>query len=142
MKYWIGVISADHVNIGKQNGFCAFSHGKRQPVEKMNKGDLFIYYSPKTAIEGGEPVQCFTGLGQITDDEPFQGDWGGFDPWVRRATYKNYGWLPVRPLLEDLKFVVNPQRWGMAFRRGHFEITQPDFDYIEAAMKSVPNDQN
>lgn len=125
-----------------ENGFCAFSHGKHPPVARMSKGDRFVYYSPKSAIEGGEAVQCFTAMGQISDTEPFQGDWGGFKPWVRRAIYKNYNWLPVRPMLPDLAFVINPAKWGMAFRRGHFEISKADFDLIETAMKSVRHEKS
>ena len=96
----------------------------------MENGDRFVFYSPKTKIEGGDAVQCFTALGTVSDDEPKEVEWGGFTAWTRCAVYADFAWLPVRPLLEQLEFVSNPARWGMAFRRGHFAVSEKDFMLI------------
>jgi hypothetical protein len=39
--------------------------------------------------------------------------------------------------LEHLKFVVNPAKWGMAFRRGQFEISEVDFNLIETTARTI-----
>ncbi len=41
---------------------------------------------------------------------------------------------PIRPLLEEFGFISNKQRWGFPFRRGLFEVPQPDFERIARAM--------
>ncbi len=42
---------------------------------------------------------------------------------------------PIRPLLDQLEFVVDPQRWGgYKFRFGVFRIEEPDFLLIRSAM--------
>ncbi len=35
MKYWVGVVSESHVNLGIKGGFAQLCHGKRAPLSKM-----------------------------------------------------------------------------------------------------------
>ena len=49
---------------------------------QVKRGDLIVFYSPKSAIEGGEPLQSFTALGRVADDEPYQAEvTPTFRPW-------------------------------------------------------------
>jgi hypothetical protein len=41
---------------------------------------------------------------------------------------------PIRPLLDQLEFIVDPQRWGYKFRFGVFRIEEQDFLLIRSAM--------
>jgi hypothetical protein len=136
VRYWIGVVASDHVDAAVNSGICAFSHGKKTSLAKLSEGDRFAYYSPKTGYMSGDPVQCFTALGTIIDPTPFEYTWDGIEIWAAKAAYAKVTPTSVRPLLEPLKFVSNPARLGMAFRRGQFEITEPDFTLIETAMKA------
>ncbi|MFT4716517.1 MAG: hypothetical protein ACI861_000696 [Paracoccaceae bacterium] len=136
VRYWIGVVASDHVDAAVKSGICAFSHGDKASLAKLSEGDRFAFYSPKTGYKSGEPVQCFTALGTIIDPTPAEFSWEGNDIWAVNAAYAKITPTSVRPLLEPLKFVLNATRWGMAFRRGHFEITEPDFALIEAALKA------
>ena len=63
--HWIGVASRDHVRRGVAGGFCQLGHGKHAPVQRLAPGDRLVYYSPRTALDGGEPVQAFTAIGRI-----------------------------------------------------------------------------
>ncbi len=74
--YWIGVASRDHVLKGVAGGFCQLGHGKAAPVKRLAPGDWIAYYSPRTAYEGGEPVQAFTAIGRIKLGEAYQGRHG------------------------------------------------------------------
>lgn len=134
MKYWIGVVAADHAKVAVREGVCAFSHGKRGPVEKLGVGDRFVYYSPKTGINEGDTVQAFTAIGEVTGETAFEKQWAGtdFTAWVREARFTPIDPIPVKPMLEDLSFVTNPRYWGMAFRRGQFEISEDDYLRIAA----------
>lgn len=136
VRYWIGVVSGDHVEFGVENGLCAFSKGAKSAVAKLSDGDRFAFYSPKTGFMEGEPIQAFTALGTVIDATPVENNWAGHQIWTAKAAYAKATPAPVRPLLEPLSFVTNPVKWGMAFRRGQFEITQADFNLIEAAMKA------
>ena len=47
VRYWIGVVSRDHVMTGVAGGFAQVGHGKSAPLRRMSAGDWLIYYSPK-----------------------------------------------------------------------------------------------
>jgi len=40
-------------------------------LRKTARGDWIVFYSPKTAYPDGAPLQAFTAIGQLADDEPF-----------------------------------------------------------------------
>jgi len=136
VRYWIGVVAGDHVKYAVKTGICAFSKGTKTALSKLSEGDRFTFYSPKTGFMEGNPIQSFTALGTVIDPTPFEVTWDGHDIWAAKAAYAKITPAPVRPLLEPLKFVTNPSKWGMAFRRGQFEITEEDFQLIETALKS------
>lgn len=132
MTYWINTVSADHVQRGVAGGFTQANHGKPHMLRKMARGDWIIFYSPKTALEHGEPLQAFTAIGRVTDDQPYQEQ--STDPWRRRMEFLPCTATPIRPLLDRLEFIVDPQRWGYKFRFGVFRIEEPDFLLIRSAM--------
>ncbi len=134
-RYWIGVVSREHVRRGVAGGFAQLGHGKASPLRRLQPGDWLIYYSPRTALEAGEPLQAFTAIGRVGDDEVFQVDMGGgFRPWRRRVDYRPCTEAPIRPLLPELAFVPDQTRWGYVFRRGLIEIAAGDFNRIARAM--------
>lgn len=139
IRYWIGVVSREHVKTGEAGGFCQLCHGKDAPVRRMNSGDWLIYYSPREKIRGGEPVQAFTAIGEIKSGEPYTHDMGnGFMPTRRDVAYRMARETPIRAMLDDLSFTVNQQNWGMIFRRGVLEIPKEDFSLIASAMGLKP----
>ncbi|WP_319428641.1 EVE domain-containing protein [Mycobacterium sp. RTGN5] len=132
MTYWINTVSADHVQRGVAGGFTQANHGKPYMLRKMARGDWIIFYSPKTALEQGESLQAFTAIGRVTDDEPYQAS--PDQPWRRTMEFLPSTATPIRPLLDELEFIVDPQRWGYKFRFGVFRIEEPDFVLIRTAM--------
>ena len=140
MRYWIGVASKDHVSRGLAGGFCQLCHGKAQPLKRMSEGDWIIYYSPKQTFEGNTPLQAFTAIGEVVGDKvyPFE-MFPGFVPYRRDIRFRQDAPdAPIRPLIDQLAFIQDKSRWGYAFRSGHFEIQQADFELIAARMLGVP----
>jgi hypothetical protein len=134
-RFWIGVASRDHVMRGVAGGFCQLGHGKAAPVKRLAPGDSIAYYSPRTALAGGEPVQAFTAIGQVKPGEPYQADMGGgFHPIRRDVDYLTALAAPIRPLLDRLSFTRGNPSWGYAFRRGSFAVSAEDFGVIAEAM--------
>ncbi len=134
-KFWINTISFDHVQRGVSGGFTQANHGSPHNLKRLQRGDGLIFYSPKTAFEGGEPLQAFTAIGFVTDDKPYQATMSpGFRPYRRTMSFKASSFAPIRPMLDDLSFIEDKQHWGYMFRRGLFEITELDFRLIAAAM--------
>jgi predicted RNA-binding protein len=134
--YWIGVASKDHVIRGVEQGFCQLCHGKSNPLKRLNSGDWIVYYSPRTARDGGEVVQAFTAIGQILEQEPYPFDMGdGFVPYRRDVRFVAAQEAPIRPMVNELSFIKNKQSWGYVFRFGLLEIPKPDFQRIAVAMK-------
>ena len=134
-RYWIGVASRDHVRKGVASGFCQLGHGKAAPVKRLAPSDWIAYYSPRTALEGGEPVQAFTAIGRIKPGEAYEADMGdGFRPIRRDVDYLAASEAPIRPLLDRLSFTRGSPSWGHAFRRGSFPVSADDFRVIADAM--------
>ncbi len=134
-RFWIGVASRDHVRRGVEGGFAQLGHGKASPLRRVHPGDWLIYYSPGTRLEGGDPVQAFTAIGEVEGDEVFQADvGGGIAPWRRRIAFWPCREVPVRPLVERLSFIPDKQRWSYVFRRALIEIPRADFVLIAALM--------
>lgn len=134
-RYWIGVAAQEHVQRGTGGGFCQLCHGKEGPLRRMAPGDWLIYYSPRNARDGGETVQAFTAIGRVTGEAVRQVTQSeGFSPFRRDVAYLPARPAPIRPLLGELAFIRNPERWGMTFRPGHLEVSEADFRRIAAAM--------
>lgn len=136
-RYWIGVASRDHVTRGVEGGFCQLCHGKSNPLKRLSPGDWIVYYSPRTAINAGEPVQAFTAIGQVLEGEPYRFDLGNeFIPYRRDVQFVAAQEALIRPLLDQLSFIRNKQSWGYVFRFGLLEIPECDFQRIAAAMQA------
>lgn len=135
MKYWIGVVSKDHVQQGVQSGIMQIGHGKRAPLMRLRKGDWLIYYSPVQTFGDKHPLQAFTALGEVADDDIFQFSMTKqFVPYRRRVTYKPVRDVSIQPLLGDLSFTRSKVSWGYVFRFGLLEIPEVDFQLIKEKM--------
>jgi EVE domain len=134
--YWIGVASRDHVLKGVAGGFCQLCHGKSRPLRRLSPGDWLVYYSPRTAMTGGDRVQAFTAIGTILPGNPYAFDMGnGFVPDRRDVSFLDAQEVPIRSLLDDLSFIKNKKSWGYVFRFGLIEIPAVDFQRIAEAMQ-------
>ena len=140
MKYWINTISKDHVMVGKESGFVQAGHGKKAPVEKLQADDYMVFYSPKTSLQNGKPVQAFTAVAKIKERDVYQVAVNkNFKPYRKDAEYESCQELPIKPLIEQLEFITNKKHWGFKFRLGLFEINRHDFELIYGLMKDVPS---
>jgi hypothetical protein len=132
MTNWINTVSRDHVERGVRGRFTQANHGRPYMLNRMERGDWIIFYSPKTSYPKGDPLQAFTAIGQVVDDEPYQT--ADDEPWRRNVDFLDCAETPIRPLIEQLDFIEDKSRWGFKFRTGVFEIDAHDFDVIRSAM--------
>jgi len=134
-RYWINTISLAHVRLGVSGGFTQADHGRSTRLKRLSAGDGLVFYSPRTAMHAGTPVQEFTALGKVTGSAPYQIEVSAdFHPWRLSVDFLEVRPAPARPLVPDLQFIPDPQRWGLPFRRGLFEIGRTDFFRIAGAM--------
>ena len=134
MKYWLGVVSKNHVLRGVQGGFAQVCHGKKGPLSKMKKDDWLIYYSPVEAMGSKLPLQAFTAIGIIEDDVVFQFKMAeDFCPFRRKVNYKKSKDVLLKTIKSELDFTQGTN-WGFQLRRGLFETSKHDFDIISLAM--------
>jgi len=134
-RLWIGVASRDHVQAGVDGGFCQLCHGKAGPMKRLKPGDGIVYYSPRSEMRGGEPVQAFTAIGTVKEGEAYPFDMGGgFVPTRRDIAFGKAHDAPIKPLLDRLSFTKGRKSWGSAFRFGVLEITAADYALIAEAM--------
>lgn len=135
MKCWVNTISRDHVQAAVEGGFTQAGHGKAAGLRRLNAGDWLAFYSPKTSLQGGEPLQAFTAIGRVADDELYQVEMApGFVPSRRNVDFVDCVETPIRPLIDELSFIKDKRRWGYVFRFGLFEIPLRDFELIKRAM--------
>lgn len=146
MRYWIGVASEEHVARGMAGGFCQLCHGKAQALKRMRQGDWIIYYSPRkkfspnSSAELKDVCQKFTAIGRVAGDEVYAFEMApGFIPFRRDVDFLPAQAIDIRPLIHQLNFIQNKSRWGYAFRFGHLEISQADFELIASGMLAEGN---
>ncbi|RAW13018.1 MULTISPECIES: EVE domain-containing protein [Paenibacillus] len=134
-RYWIGVVSASHVEKGVEGGFAQLCHGKVASLRKMNAGDWLIYYSPRTSMQGGKVLQAFTAIGRVIDNHVYTYQVSdSFVPHRRNVQYYPCQQVKIADLLEQLLLTRGQARWGYHFRYGHLQIQREDFLKIAAAM--------
>ena len=137
-KYWIIVVSKDHVLIGVQGGFAQACHGKSAPLKRLRVGDWVLYYSPKLEFRVNKKCQAFTAIGKVTGNTvyPFKMD-NGFVPFRRDVEFLNCTEVSILPLISNLTFIQDKTNWGYIFRLGLFEIQKDDFYLISSQMLST-----
>lgn len=134
-KYWLSVVSREHILKGVEWGIAQVCHGKERPLKRMKAGDWLVNYSSIESLESREKCQRFTAVGKIKTGDVYQVDMGnGFHPFRIDVDYLKCKEANIRPLLEVLQFIPNPKRWGYRFRFGHFEICEDDFLLIANTM--------
>lgn len=134
-SYWVSTISRDHVQLSVEGGFTQAGHGKASGLKRLKADDWLVYYSPKTSLRDGKPVQAFTAIGRVLDEDLYQVEQApGFTPWRRNIEFVSGIEAPVRPLIDQLSFIKDKRRWGYMFRAGLFKIPQEDFAVISHAM--------
>ena len=137
MTYWINTVSRGHVERGVAGGFTQANHGKPHMLRRMQRDDWIAFYSPKTDYPDGAPLQAFTAIGRVVDDEVYQMDFDPqFQPWRRKVEFLPCSETPIRPLIDELEFITDKTQWGFKFRFGVFEIGEHDFTVIRDAMTS------
>ena len=135
-KYWLAVASKDHVENGVKEGFCQVCHGKEGPLKKMKKGDWLIYYSGKKTFGSNQLYQKFTAIGKVIDDSTYNFEMSkSFNPFRRNIQFLKANDLPIRPLIQDLSFIKNKEKWGSVFRFGFLEIDYNSFKIIFEGMR-------
>ncbi len=131
---WVAVASAEHVAIGRAQGFMQVGHGKGAPLKRLHAGDRVAYYSPVRVFGTTSPCQAFTAIGTVRDERVYQGLMAnGFEPWRRDVAWLDAQEAPIRSLLEALAFTQGKANWGYAFRFGLLKVTADDMAVIARA---------
>ncbi len=134
-KYFLIGASKDHVLKGVEEGFAQAGHGRKDFISKPSKGDWLVFYSSKDKFEDGTPLQKFTAIGKVNDEEPYQANAGNnFKPYRRNVEFSKSNEAEIRPLLEHLNFIKNKKKWGFYLISGFREISKEDFIIIKKAM--------
>jgi len=134
-RYWIAVVSKEHVLNGINWGIMQVCHGKKSPLKRINKGDFIIFYSSKYRMKDKTPYQKFTAIAKATDNEIYQVKmFENFEPFRRKVKFLECQETEIRPLINDLEFISNKQKWGYPFRYGLLEISKNDFKLIATKM--------
>ena len=117
-RFWIGVASWDHVNVGVKGAFIQLNHGKKAPLRRLKAGDGVIMYSPRTAYPDGEPLQAFTAIGTVVTGDVYQVELTpDFKPHRVDVQFVPSKEAQIKPLVGHYRS-SRVNRWGAAFRFG------------------------
>jgi len=134
-RNWVAVASAEHVRLGRSQGFMQVCHGKAAPLKRIQPGDGVVYYSPTNVFRSNDGLQSFTAIGVVRDGVPYQADMGGgFSPFRRDVEWRTAEEMPIKPLIGRLQFTTAKRNWGFQLRFGLFEISAADIATIADAM--------
>jgi EVE domain-containing protein len=138
-RYWIGVVSQDHVAAAVAHGFLQLGRGRQAPLARMQPGDGFVFYSPRASHPAGPPLQAFTAIGRVGDGPIYETNGTDDAPaFRRRAAWLDATPAPIRPLVPQLSFIHSKKHWGAALRFGLVRVPRDDFATIAAAMGRNP----
>ncbi len=135
-QYWIAVVARDAAVAGAAEGYLQLGSGKAGPLERMQGGDGFVLYSPRTSA-AGEALQAFTAIGRVRDTPIEIAGHAPGGPFRRAAEFMPADTAPIRPLIPALSFIRNKVQWGAAFRFGVVRVPEVDFARIAQAMGRV-----
>ena len=139
-RYWIGVVSRDHVENAVAHGFVQLNHGKAAPLERMQAGDGFAFYSPRESYPEGATLQAFTAIGSVADAPIYEATIPELGKIFRRdVAFLDATPAPIRPLVPQLTFIRSKTHWGVAFRFGLVRVPREDFATIATAMGRNPD---
>src|SRR3546814_5300477 len=88
-------------------------------------------------MSAGAKVQAFKAVGEVVGDQVLAVDRNAIGMHHRRrvAWQDHAASATIRPVLDQLGFTRDRgAAWGLAFRRGVFEISKGDFKIIAGAM--------
>jgi len=135
IKYWIATVSKEHVLKGKEWNIMQVCHGKKAPLKRINKGDFVVFYSSKFKMNDKQAFQKFTAIAKAVDNKIYQVKmFENFEPFRRNVQFLACQETEIRPLINDLEFIKNKQKWGFPFRYGLLEISEIDFKLIASKM--------
>lgn len=139
MSSWLAIASADHVAIGRREGFMQVCHGKGGPLRRISPGDRVIYYSPTQIFGVKDGLMSFTAFGHAVGSAPYRHDMGeGFVPFRLDVAWKASRPVPIRPMLDALELTRGKSNWAYPFRFGLLPLADHDCDLIAAAMGVDP----
>jgi len=139
-RYWIGVVSRDHVENAVAHGFVQLNHGKAAPLARMQAGDGFAFYSPRESYPEGATLQAFTAIGSVADAPIYETTMPELGKIYRRdVAFLDATPAPIRPLVPQLTFIRSKTHWGVAFRFGLVRVSREDFATIATAMGRNPD---
>ena len=134
-RYWIGVVSKDHVANAVAHGFVQLNHGKSEPLERLRPGDGFAFYSPRESYPDGAMLQAITAIGRIAEGAVYEAEMPGLGAVFRRnVKFLDATAAPIRPLVPHLTFIRSKTHWGAFFRFRLVRVPRDDFALIATAM--------
>ncbi len=115
-RYWIAVVSREHVLNAMKWEILQVCHGKKAPLKRIKKDDYIILYSSKNKMWDKEPLQRFTAIAQAVDDDIYQERmFEGFEPFRRKVRYLSCSETKILPLINKLDFISNKKTGDIHF---------------------------
>jgi hypothetical protein len=132
---WIGVADNEQVFVGVKGGLAQLAHGRKIPLQGLNEADWLIDHSPRSPANDEEGCQCFTAIDRIAREAAYLVNSGdGFFRNRPEADLELCAEASILPLTGTFSLIENRKSWQYAFRLGHLEISEEDFELLAEVM--------
>ena len=139
-RYWVNIVALEHVEKSVAEGYVQAAKGEGI----FASGDYVVFYSPRTHFRNGKSLQEFTAMGivgpAIADgDKPK----GVSAPCFTMEFFSSRR-AAIQPMVEELTFLPDKEKWELPYRRGAFSISKDDYSRIAEAMarSAAPTDDD
>ena len=141
-KYFIGVATKDHVDLGVREGIMQVCHGKKAQLSRLKKNDIIMYYCTSKVYGKKDKYQSIAACGRVKDDKIYQFEINkDFIPWRRDVEYEQeLQPVKVKEILDQLSFIKNKNRWGIYFISGLVEINFQDYEVVIEKMRNAKSE--
>ena len=136
VNYWLCVTNEENWEIIKEKRVWGVPKRSRGFIEKVNVGDLLVFYVSPKKITG-----IFRAISESFYDEDRIFSFAGFKreeifPYRVKLEPVVIAEEPVQfdELISKLKFIVNKKRWTGYLRRAMVSIPKEDYDLIFRAI--------
>lgn len=151
MKNWIYVYTKKQADECIKFGFLQATSRKKSFLQKLSLGDEVILYCGSEDIGKKSSIQSFLAIGKVTENSLYEffPDFVSFkkdgevfmkktqEPFFRiKMEFYLQAEVKIKPIIEDLEFIKNKEKWGVTFLNYQIQISEKDFLLVKKLMQN------
>lgn len=147
VSYWIHAINVPNWELEISRGFFLLGISKRWKglAKRVQKGDYIIFYIMQRPNPRDPRAKMISGLFRVASEVYYETSqvWpDGVYPHRAKlepvlVAERAEQMLPIKPLIQKLKFIPNKKNWGRAFQTALLRMPKADFKLIKRELEKA-----